>query len=265
MTGQRHRPQIVLATGNPHKRRELRQRFASRALPFDLVALESPPDPVESGATFVANARIKADAFAAASGSPALADDSGLAVAALDGAPGVYSSRYAERAGSPWCERTIKDAANMLHLLDELDGLDDRRAAFECALVLVVPAGPLAESVASVARDSEGVTLLALRESDDVTSKPAVTVVSRGRTTGRIVPGPAELGGDGRPTVARGAGGFGYDPIFLSDDLRITFGQADAEAKNRVSHRARALEPMLRMLHDVASRLDLVETDVEDR
>ncbi len=88
---------------------------------------------VEDGATFAANAALKAEAFAAANALPALADDSGLCVAALDGAPGVYSSRYAGTEGG--------DDANNAKLLRALAGVEDRRAAFVCHLHLAFPDG----------------------------------------------------------------------------------------------------------------------------
>lgn len=126
--------EVVLATGNEGKIREF-----SRLLEgvFDKITslrdLESPPEVVEDGATFRENALKKAHAIARYSGKPALADDSGLAVDALGGSPGVYSARYAGE------EATDRD--NIKKLLRELEGAQDRKAQFVCCLALVTPAG----------------------------------------------------------------------------------------------------------------------------
>jgi XTP/dITP diphosphohydrolase len=123
---------ILLASNNPKKRLEIERVLAPLG-----VAVVSPADlcldlhPEETGATFADNARLKAQAFTAASGLPALADDSGLEVAALGGAPGVRSARFAgEDAG---------DKENRTKLLSELEGVppERRQARFSCALVLI--------------------------------------------------------------------------------------------------------------------------------
>jgi XTP/dITP diphosphohydrolase len=122
---------VVLATGNVGKARELTGLLADN---FDVRTMPgSVTLPAETGRTFAANARLKAEAvFAALGGRVAvLGDDSGLEVAALDGRPGVLSARYAgERAG---------DAENVGKLLLELTGRQDRQARFVCALCLVLP------------------------------------------------------------------------------------------------------------------------------
>jgi XTP/dITP diphosphohydrolase len=126
----------VLATRNPHKIEEVRRILA----PYDveLVSLTEFPDVgdvVESGATFADNALLKAAAVADATGLTALADDSGLAVAALNGMPGVLSARWAGRHGD--------DAANLQLVLDQLADVPDERrgAAFVCAAAAVTPTG----------------------------------------------------------------------------------------------------------------------------
>jgi XTP/dITP diphosphohydrolase len=129
-------PRLLLASGNPGKLRELRAIL--RGLPVELVGLTDagagePPEVAETGATFLDNALLKARAYAAWSGLAAVADDSGLEVDALGGAPGVRSARYAgEGAG---------DQANLDKLLAELDGVPPQRrtARFRCAAVLVDP------------------------------------------------------------------------------------------------------------------------------
>ena len=190
----------VLATSNRGKLDEYRQLLAGT--PIELVELAAGSDdvPAETGATFVENALIKARHAAARSGLPALADDSGLCVAALGGAPGVESARYAGPGAS--------DAANVSRLLDALAGVagDERAAAFHCVIV-------------------------ALRAPDD----PA-PIVAEGRWHGWIATAPA------------GRHGFGYDPVFVDPSLGLTAAEIDPAEKNAISHRARAVAELKRML-----------------
>lgn len=128
---------LVLASANPKKVAELRALLGDR---FDLVARpDDVPEVVEDADTFEGNARLKAVALVAATGMAALADDSGLEVDALDGRPGVWSSRYAGEGAT--------DADNVAKLLVELDGRPDRSARFRAVLVLRWPDG--SEDVAS--------------------------------------------------------------------------------------------------------------------
>jgi XTP/dITP diphosphohydrolase len=120
-------PRIVLATGNAHKVAELRAILEPLLPGVELVPYGG-PSPVEDGDTFVANALIKARAAAQATGLPALADDSGIAVDALGGAPGIHSARFSG---------TGRDDDNRALLLERLEGAADRRAQFVCAAVLV--------------------------------------------------------------------------------------------------------------------------------
>lgn len=129
---------LVVATGNAHKLEEIRSILTERHdLDVELVSMREfgVTEPVEDGATFEANALIKARACAEATGLPALADDSGLEVEALDGAPGVHSARY---AGEP-----TDDAANNRKLIDALEGVpaERRMARFVCAAAMVTPEG----------------------------------------------------------------------------------------------------------------------------
>jgi XTP/dITP diphosphohydrolase len=130
-------PRIVVASANPKKAAELAALLA--ALPVEVVARPADvPEVVEDGETFLDNARLKAVALASATGDAALADDSGLEVDALDGAPGVHSARFSGDDAT--------DAENVAHLLAELArlGADDpgaRRARFRCVLVLRRPDG----------------------------------------------------------------------------------------------------------------------------
>ena len=142
------------------------------------------------------NALLKARAAAKALGLPVLADDSGLCVNALGGAPGVYSARY--------CGWHADDASNRKLLLKNMVGVTDRTAYFQSSVVLVYPDG---------------------RE-----------LIAEGKTYGRIL------------EAEDGEGGFGYDPLFFSDDLQKSFGRATAEEKNGVSHRSRALAALMKQL-----------------
>jgi XTP/dITP diphosphohydrolase len=154
MLGQAPR-RLVIATGNVGKLREFRSLLAG--LPFELTSSAELklPSPEETGGTFLANALLKARQAAALSGSPAVADDSGLEVDALNGAPGIYSARYAGLDAD--------DAANNAKLLRALAGLphERRRARYRCALVLVESADDAAPLIAEA--DWEGFILDAPR------------------------------------------------------------------------------------------------------
>lgn len=126
---------LVVATGNAHKLREFAEIFPS----FEIVSQKEAGfdgEAEETGSTFAENARIKAEAAAKALGCAAVADDSGLCVEALGGAPGVYSARYAGVSGGH-----ASDKANRDLLLKNLEGATDRRAYFQSAIVLVRPDG----------------------------------------------------------------------------------------------------------------------------
>jgi len=118
---------FVLATHNAHKVEELRRILGERLGPHELVGYDG-PEPIEDGDTFEANALIKARAAYAHTGLPAIADDSGISVRALGGAPGIHSARYAG---------TRDDVDNYTLLLRNLDGVTDRAADFMCAAALV--------------------------------------------------------------------------------------------------------------------------------
>ena len=189
---------LAFASGNQHKVAEIAAMLRPRG--WEVVPLALTVD--EDAPTFAGNAEKKARAALAASGLPSLADDSGLEVDALDGAPGVWSARY---AGEP-CD----DGANNSKLLGALAGVPAARrtARFRCALVFV---------------DGDGTRLSA-----------------DGSCEGHIGEAP------------RGAGGFGYDPLFLIDgDARgRTMAELLPDEKNHISHRARALEKMVRLLEE---------------
>ncbi|MFF1877524.1 RdgB/HAM1 family non-canonical purine NTP pyrophosphatase [Leifsonia sp. NPDC058230] len=125
---------VVLATHNQHKAAEFQQILGDAVPGLEIVAYDG-PEPVEDGVTFEANALIKARAAAAHTGLPALADDSGICVDAMGGAPGIFSARWAGRHGDA--------EANLRLLLDQLADLPDasRTAHFTATLALVTPDG----------------------------------------------------------------------------------------------------------------------------
>ena len=192
-------PDLVVATGNAGKVAELEAIFADLPVRLRLQSEFSVIPAEESGETFVENALLKARAASAQTGLPALADDSGLAVDALDGAPGVYSARYAGDAG---------DAANNRKLLGALADTPDgqRQARFICVLVL-------------------------LRHAHD-----PIPLIAQGQWEGRIL------------RAARGAGGFGYDPLFAPVGSDTSAAELAREEKNRISHRALAAAQLRELL-----------------
>jgi len=187
---------LVIATFNAHKILEIGAILPS--LPFSLAPLSSFPGAVpavEDGLTLEANAVKKALEAARFTGLPALADDTGLEVDALGGAPGVRSARYAGENAS------YKE--NNALLLAELSGVprEKRGARFACVTALALPGGTV--------------------------------WISRGTLEGRIAPAP------------RGAGGFGYDPLFEVGAGPRTLAELSGEEKNALSHRASALKGLL--------------------
>ncbi|HEX4830799.1 MAG TPA: RdgB/HAM1 family non-canonical purine NTP pyrophosphatase [Trebonia sp.] len=129
-------PGVVLATRNAHKVTELSRILAGTGVPVALVGLDSypaMPEVPETEATFAGNALLKARAVAGFTGLPAVADDSGICVDALNGMPGIFSARWSGRHGD--------DAANLALLLGQLSDVSERGAQFVCAAVLVLPPG----------------------------------------------------------------------------------------------------------------------------
>jgi len=140
-------PRLLCATGNSHKLKELSRMFHGYCEIVGMKDIGLTMDIEENGGTFAENAAIKAEAVTRATGLPALADDSGLSVAALDGAPGIYSARYAGSHGP--------DAANNELLLKNMAGIADRRCKFVCAMALALPA----EETRAVLGECEGTLL----------------------------------------------------------------------------------------------------------
>jgi XTP/dITP diphosphohydrolase len=190
---------VYCATSNPGKLRE----FQLAAPDFDVRALpKSVPPPDEHGDTFEANAIQKAVAYGRHVAGYLFADDSGLEVDALNGAPGVHSARYAGDFAT--------DAANNALLLERLRGVENRTARFVCVIALVHD-GKLVKTF-------------------------------RGAVEGQII------------DEARGAGGFGYDPLFYHQPFGSTFGEAAIEQKMQASHRGQALSAMFTYLRALPQR-----------
>jgi XTP/dITP diphosphohydrolase len=195
---------LLLATQNKGKLGEFRDLLVNTPLkilsPADAGLADLDVD--ETGDTLLANAELKARAFAKASGLYALADDTGLLVNALDGRPGVHTARY----GGPG----LTPADRRLKLLDELSDFEDRSARFECVIAVANP------------QTLECVT---------------VTGVCQGRIA----------------FADSGAGGFGYDAIFIPEGYEQTFAELDPAVKHRLSHRGQAVERILPILHRLAN------------
>ena len=179
---------IVLASRNPGKAREIRQVLGE--LPVRVVSLGQVggvEEPVEEGSTFAENARHKALYYARLTGQWCLADDSGLVVAALDGAPGVHSARYAEEAFPPGADRRARDAANIAKLLAALaDTPDEQRTArFVCHLALADGEHVLLETTGHV----EGRITRRPRGRNGFGYDPVFLVPQDGRTAAEMSPG----------------------------------------------------------------------------
>lgn len=187
--------ELVIATGNRGKLKEIQERLAGLSLVVrGLQDFPSLPTPAEDGVSFEENARIKARYYAQRLGKTVLADDSGLEVDALEGRPGVYSARFAGEGSS--------DEQNNQKLLAAMEAADDadRGARFVCVLAVVDPEG---------------------RE-----------MLVRGECAGRIL------------REKKGAGGFGYDPLFQVEGNERTFAEMTPEEKARYSHRGHALNDL---------------------
>jgi len=176
---------LVLATGNPGKVREI--TAALGGLPIEIVPLDRfgairPPE--ETGATFAANARDKALYYSAATGRWCLAEDSGLAVDALDGGPGVHSARYAADRCPPGADRGTVDQANNAKLLEALGGVATprRTARFVCHLAMAGEGRVLIETFDTV----EGLIAEAPRGSGGFGYDPLFLIPSLGKTTAQL-------------------------------------------------------------------------------
>lgn len=191
---------LTIATRNAHKAQEIAAILPPHFTVRTLADYPTLPDVEETGTTFAENAALKACGISAALPGLVLADDSGLCVDALEGAPGVYSARYAGEHGN--------DAANNAKLLADLATLpadNAKTARFMCAMCLAEGGRVKAEFI--------------------------------GKVEGSITATPA------------GEHGFGYDPLFVPHGYTCTMAQLPAEEKNRISHRADALQQFLAFIN----------------
>jgi XTP/dITP diphosphohydrolase len=198
---------IYIATSNPGKLREFREAAAALGVELEsLPGLATLPQPVEDGETFAENARIKAEYYGRiAPDDLVLAEDSGLSVDELDGAPGVYSARYAAmlRDGSNSAHGNSNDEENNQALIAQLERLTPGKHAGKYVCVIAVARGKI------------------------------ILNTFLGEACGELL------------TAPRGNGGFGYDPLFYFPSLARTFAELSLEQKRRYSHRGQAFRSFL--------------------
>lgn len=190
--------EIIIATGNVNKLKEFKEILGDDYNVLSLKDVGVDVDIVEDADTFYGNALKKAKEISKITGKVVLADDSGLIVDALDGAPGVYSARYSGENAT--------DVSNRKKLLEELNGIENRVARFHASIVVYYPNGKI--------------------------------IHAEGNTEGRIL------------LEETGNNGFGYDNLFYSNDLGMSFGLASSEDKNRISHRGRAIKKLAQILKE---------------
>lgn len=204
--------QLVLATRNKGKIAEFERMlnaYSSDIQVLGLADFPDLPDVDETGSTFIENSLLKAREVSAFTQLPALADDSGLCIDALNGDPGIFSARWAGVHGD--------DAANIAKVLAQLSELEsagkliNRNAKFRCAVALSFPSGDKRSA-------SEALEEIKVNE-----------VIEEGELLGSITLAP------------RGTAGFGYDPIFQPNGYELTLGEFEHGEKDRISHRAQAL------------------------
>ncbi len=204
---------LVLASGNPGKLDELQALLAPLAIELVAQSVLGVDEAAEPHVTFLENALAKARHASGRSGGAAIADDSGLCVDALQGAPGVASAHFAAIEKRPGDDREAhrrrQDEANNASLLGKLRGHRERRARFVS-------------------------TLVAVRRHDD--PEPLVAV---GRWEGEVLESP------------RGSGGFGYDPLLYLPSFGRSVAELDRDTKNAISHRAEAARAMLVLMRVV--------------
>ena len=187
---------LVFVTNNAHKLEEVAAILGDKIELLSLNDIDCHTDIPETASTLEGNALLKSSFIYKNYGLECFADDTGLEVEALDGAPGVYSARYANREGH--------DAqANMLKLLHEMEGKENRKAQFRTAISLIL----------------DGTEYL-----------------FEGVIKGKIT------------KEKRGDSGFGYDPIFLPEGYDRTFAELGNDIKNKISHRALALQKLCEFL-----------------
>lgn len=189
---------LIFATHNKNKAKEVSSLMPNFIELLSLDDINFHTEIEENATTLEGNALLKAKTIFEKTGINCFADDSGLLVDALNGAPGVYSARYAGNQKS--------DEDNMQKLLHELQNKSDRNAHFKTVMALII----------------DGKEYL-----------------FDGKIEGKII------------SEKLGTNGFGYDPIFVPDGYNETFAQLDSETKNKISHRARALQKMLEFINSI--------------
>jgi XTP/dITP diphosphohydrolase len=192
---------IIFASHNANKVAEIRALLPQYSVQ-SLIDLEFHEEIPETGSTLEENAEIKARRIFDEFNKPVFADDTGLLVDALNGAPGVYSARYAGEG--------VDSEANMAKLLEALSTADNRQAHFKTSICFIGPAGQ--------------------------------TYFFEGRVDGQIL------------EQKKGDHGFGYDPLFQAEGEDLSFAEMTSLAKNKISHRGRALEAFIHFLDDAGKR-----------
>lgn len=210
---------IVFATNNLHKLEEIRQILGSSMEVVSLADIGCHADIPETADTLEGNALQKAQYVWDHYHMSVFADDTGLEVDALGGAPGVHSARYAEGTDH-------NSEANMEKLLRELNGKTSRTARFRTVIALLL------------AEEANG----AAAEATKVTCTTPKAHLFEGRVDGTIA------------TEKRGTAGFGYDPLFVPDGYDQSFAQLGTDIKNTISHRARAVEKLCCFLKQTGSK-----------
>ena len=195
------KPSLVFASHNINKVAEIRALLPKFSI-LSLSDLGFTKDIPETGKTLEANAEIKARRIFQEFGKPVFADDTGLLVEALDGAPGVYSARYAGADANA--------EKNMSKLITALEEETNRKAHFKTSICYINEKGSLH--------------------------------FFEGRVDGEIL------------QTKTGLGGFGYDPIFRAEGELLSFAEMDSQAKNKISHRGRALQKLINFLQGVEKR-----------
>ena len=191
---------VVLASGNPGKLKEF--QLILRECGFEIIPQSefSVPEVPETGTTFVENAIIKARHASKISGLPAIADDSGIEVDALKGAPGVYSARFAGADAN--------DRMNNEKLISLMQNQENRSARYQCVLVYMTH------------------------------SEDSTPLIAQGSWEGEI------------RTQPKGKNGFGYDPYFFVPSHHCHAAELEKDVKNSISHRAKAMQHLLKMIRD---------------
>src|SRR5512145_1967466 len=217
--------QLLIATNNKGKVIEIQDLLKDTGIELVTPAqIDLDLDVAEDGNTYAENATKKALAFAHASGLISLADDSGLEVDALDGAPGLYSARYGAPDGGK-----LSDAERRAFLVRNLQGKPHPwTARFHATIAIALPAHVILNAAKDLHSWEETPQSLRSFRVTDVGENENV-YIAEGICEGEIIP------------EERGTGGFGYDPIFLLTELGKTMAELSMEEKNRLSHRARAV------------------------